>query len=334
MLFSSTILHFFVDGTCGAALSLLALNGLETAEIVSAFLQYNLWAFGTQWVIGLVSDKWSLLSRRLLVLAMLLLTAGSCLNVDWQWLVVALGLSNSIFHVVAGRLVLERYAGYKEPGIFVSSGALGLALGTQGIISLYIMLAGVFVSAFFLYRMMDTDYEVRSYKVGANIGMCSSHQKSTLLIGMSIVALSACVIIRGFSGTVQLAGMPLLLPCIYMLGKALGGICCDKLGYKQMVLFLMLTSFTTLQFVGLVPMLVFVLLCNMAMPLTLKMMHNYLPNQAGLAFGLAAGCLIPGWYFKEYMLSLPLLVMLQFVLLFLGGYIGFTKLGAGVMHDE
>ena len=81
-------------------------------------------------------------------------------------------------------------------------------------------------------------------------------------------------------------------------------------------------------------MLVFVLLCNMAMPLTLKMMHNYLPNQAGLAFGLAAGCLIPGWYFKEYMLSLPLLVMLQFVLLFLGGYIGFTKLGAGVMHDE
>ncbi|MGM9528618.1 MAG: hypothetical protein ACI3XH_01270, partial [Phascolarctobacterium sp.] len=298
MLFSSTILHFFVDGTCGAALSLLALNGLETVEIVSASLQYNLWAFGTQWIIGLVSDKWSLLSRKLLVLAMLMLIAGSCLNVDWRWLVVALGLGNSIFHVVAGKLILERYTGYKEPGVFVSSGALGLALGTQGIISLYLMLAGVFASTFFLYRMVDTDNEVKTYKVDTNMGMRSSHQKSTLLIGMSVLAISACVIIRGFSGSVQFAGMPLLLPCIYMLGKAIGGICCDKLGYKNMVLFLMIASFAVLQFTGLIPMLAFVLLCNMAMPLTLKMMHNYLPRQAGFVFGLAAGCLIPGWYFK------------------------------------
>lgn len=334
MLFFSTILHFFVDGTCGAALSLLALNGLENADVVSSFLQYNLWAFGTQWVIGLVSDRWSLLSRKLLVLAMLILAAGSCLNLDWRWLAVALGLGNSIFHVVAGKLILERYTGYKEPGIFVSSGALGLALGTQGIISLYLMLAGVFASTFFLYRMVDTDNEGKTYKVDTNIGMCSSHQRSTLLIGMSVFAISACVIIRGFSGSVQFTGMPLLLPCIYMLGKAIGGICCDKLGYKHMVLFLMIASFAVLQFTGLIPMLAFVLLCNMAMPLTLKMMHNYLPRQAGFAFGMAAGCLIPGWYFKEYMLSLPLLVMLQFVLLFLGGYIWFAKSGAEVMNDE
>lgn len=96
--------------------------------------------------------------------------------------------------------------------------------------------------------------------------------------------------------------------------------------YKHMLLALFLLEFVILQFAGLAPMLMFVLLCNMTMPLTLRVIYYYLPDYAGSTFGLAAVCLLPAWWFKEYFIPLPLMIMLQFILLFVGGYLLFDKL--------
>ena len=59
----------------------------------------------------------------------------SALGIQTQTLL--LGIGNSVFHVAAGSLVLRRYTTYKELGIFVSSGAVGLALGLNCIVGPY-----------------------------------------------------------------------------------------------------------------------------------------------------------------------------------------------------
>lgn len=321
MLIQSTALHFFVDGLCAAALAALVAQGMPAEEIEKYFALYTMWAFGAQWLIGLAIDRYRRLQSRLLWLAFGLLTVGALEISGLAFKCFCLGIGNSIFHVLVGKIILERFASFKEPGIFVSSGALGLALGLQQIVGVALMLTGLFVSCYLIYPHL-----ARPASLGGKAASAKQLQiDKPLFVLLSILALCICVIFRGFTGTIRLDDMPLWLPCIYVLGKALGGVCCDKFGYKRMLLALFLLEFVILQFAGLAPMLIFVLLCNMTMPLTLRVMHYYLPDYAGFAFGLAAFCLLPAWWFKEYFMPLPLMVMLQFILLFAGGYLLFDK---------
>lgn len=321
MLIQSTALHFFVDGVCGAALAALVAKGLAAEEIEKYFMLYTIWAFGTQWLIGLAIDRYKRLQRCLLWLAFSLLFIGALGARDLSLKCFCLGIGNSIFHVLVGKIILERFAGFKEPGIFVSSGALGLALGLQQIIGVAIMLLGLFISCYLIYSQLTSSAQINEKAVRFR----QVRLENPMSVLLSVLALCICVIFRGFTGTIRLDDMPLWLPCIYVLGKAVGGVCCDKFGYKHMLLALFLLEFVILQFAGLAPMLMFVLLCNMTMPLTLRVIYYYLPDYAGFTFGLAAVCLLPAWWFKDYFIPLPLMIILQFILLFIGGYLSFNK---------
>ena len=62
--------------------------------------------------------------------------------------------------------------------------------------------------------------------------------------------------------------------------------------------------------------------CVMTMPLTLRLLQKIFPDYPGLMFGLAAGCLVPGYFLKEYFAVSPyVMTVIQFLSLFAAGLI-------------
>ena len=147
-------------------------------------------------------------------------------------------------------------------------------------------------------------------------------------LALAAFLLLGCVVLRGANGG-GASEYVLLFPCVFALGKLLGGLCADRLGYGNTVLAIFLLGFLALQGEGLAPALLLALSWNMTMPLTLRLLHRCRPDRPGLMFGLAAGCLLPGHFFREHLTVLPgLLVVLQFLALTLAGRLLRPRAGA------
>ena len=313
MLFFNTLQHFAVDGICGATLAAYAVGEIYFEPIVYYFGLYNLIAFGTQWLMGYLIDR----KVKFISYALGLGTVSS-LGIMSQ--VILLGIGNSLFHVAGGSLVLRKYKTYKELGIFVSSGAVGLALGLNLFVSsvIFLILYAV-ITVIVFQRLRKTDFEVEAKPKEHSEQY--SNVALTAIIGC-VILLLGCVVLRGFGGRSAATEYVLLLPCTFALGKAIGGICCDKIGYKNTIVLIFVLSFLSLQWSGLVPILILTLAFNMTMPLTLRLVHFCNPNYPGLMFGLAAGCLLPGAFFRDDFSVIPqAMVVIQFLTLFIAGYL-------------
>lgn len=309
-----TVAHFCVDGVCGAALAAYAVDEPYLAPIVYYFGLYNLIAFGGQWCAGLFFDKQPRTILPALFVAAALLGGGLAPAFPvWIW-VVSLGLGNCLFHAAAGSLVLRNFDGFSAPGIFVSSGAVGLGLGLGGFCP---------ASAFFVVY-------VAAAIVAAKIACVSSELNIVVREGNAVpwktslfcaVLLLFCVVLRGFGGGG--AGAPaLLFPCAFMLGKAAGGVLCDHLGYRRTILAIFLLGFFALQGEGVFFTLLLTFAFNMTMPLTLRLLHRCAPAKPGMMFGLAAGCLLPGAFYPgAVFVPASAMVVLQFLCLWFAGYL-------------
>ena len=133
-------LHFLVDGLCLCCL-LLASEAVGVTDVLTVFVVYNVLAFLTQPMTGLMADRmrhphWMLLS------ALMLLTLGvaattlavhapvTVVHVAALSTAVLMGLGNSLFHVWGGRLVATTtHNDMRSLGVFVATGAFGLAVG-------------------------------------------------------------------------------------------------------------------------------------------------------------------------------------------------------------
>ena len=223
-----------------------------------------------------------------------------------------LGLGNSIFHVAAGSLVLRGYKNYTEPGIFVSSGAIGLALGINLFVDAKIFLLIYFAAVIVAYRRFSSfQAEIPAFNENFALPMTIS--------GFCVILLLGCVILRSFGGGGSSAEYIMLFPCIFAVGKALGGIICDKIGYKNTILLIFITGFVALQGNGLIFAVILTLAFNMTMPLTLRLIHWCNPNYPGMMFGLAAGCLLPGVFLENFSVIPHAMIVIQFLSLFLVG---------------
>ena len=312
-----TILHLLVDGVCGATLAVYALSEPRMAPIIYYFGLYTLIAFGGQGLAGWCLDMRPRWLRPALALAAVLLALGSIANLGITLQAVLLGVGNCLFHVAGGSYVLRAYNTYAQLGLFVCSGAIGLGLGLNSIVSVPIfVVATLFFTALLLWQM----HSMPELSISQNVSLPQADASKLTLFSCALV-LFLCIVLRGFGSGALNSELVMLLPCTLAVGKLLGGLVCDRIGYKKTILLIFLLGFVALQLQGLAPTLAFVLVCNMTMPLTLRLVHWYKPQYPGLMFGLAASCLVPGALYKE-LLNLPVgaILVLQFLSLAFAGY--------------
>ena len=308
-----TLQHFAVDGICGATLASCVVNELHLESIIYCFGIYNLIAFGSQFLFGYLLDKRTIFLPYAPIFSLMLLGLGTVSALGVLSQVILLGLGNSIFHVSVGSQVLRRWENYKELGIFVSSGAIGLALGLNLFVDEKIFLL--------IYVSITAIIFIRDKKVSALESNENSPQKIFNLpmsVGfVCIILLLGCVVLRSFGGSNTSTEYVMLFPCVFAVGKILGGICCDKLGCKNTIGVIFIIGFLSLQWNGTLPAVILTLAFNMTMPLTLRLVHWCNPAYPAMMFGLAAGCLLPGAFFKEnFTIAIQAMVVLQFLILF------------------
>ena len=108
---------------------------VETAEASWLFLLYNLLAFGTQPLLGLIVD-WSHRPRAAALVGGLVLAAATAGIGGWPRVAVCLvGVGNAVFHLGAGSICLNLTPGRATaPGLFVAPGVAQVTWPAQAAI--------------------------------------------------------------------------------------------------------------------------------------------------------------------------------------------------------
>lgn len=319
---TSALLHFLVDGLCVCCLYLL-LSAYGGPALVGSFILYNVLAFLTQPWTGMLADSRRLLPLLLplavtllavaVVLASLLLAGvSSTFHLSpLAFFVVALplGLGNSLFHVWGGKMVAV--ATGNDPralGVFVSTGAFGLAVGmvlhAWWLMYLFLGLIAILssrptLSLSLVGRREDTCI---NNNVGVQ-GKCSPSCKGFWLVWFFLLLLMGFVLFRSFLGETLTAGvakggaMALLIGGMAMLGKALGGWVAKGFGLFTtfMIAVVGAVSCMLLKNYALWLWLPGLLFINGTMAVTLCWANGAMPGREGLSFGLLAAALMPGY---------------------------------------
>jgi len=291
LLFVNSLAHFLVDGLCVATLFGCA----GGTELMGAMLLYNSLAFSTQCITGLITDAvghWTKLS----MLSIVAVVLGFLLPVHWGLKVGLVGLGNSLFHVCGGTLTLmESDAKAWKLGVFVAPGAFGVTIGTlwpeAGIFFAFaLMLCALELGIISLHRK-DSPRKLKEIN--------SKNRKFPIL---AIILLTLAVAVRAVGGSAvsfpwkTTAAASIIMTAFVFLGKAGGGMLCDRIGAQMSALISIVPSALLIAFCSAsMPLsLAGQLLLNLSMPVTLYLMYKAMPESPGFAFGLAASALWPG----------------------------------------
>ena len=295
-----SVIHFIVDLSCAILVTNLVTQKIgQNANLFIAILIYNFFAFAMQLPIGIIADKvnknaiCSAIGCLLVAIAFLFSNYGiiSC---------TIAGIGNAMFHIGGGIDVLN-ISNKKATlsGIFVSTGAMGIFLGSKsatiGFDKFYIVIFILLLSAVlltWLYNNIKNKVENEEIKI----------PKLNVNAKVSIICLILTVCIRSYVGFILAfewkSNLALALLSIFavVFGKMLGGIIGDKIGFKKISIVSLLVSAICFvfafnnPFLGILAMLFF----NMTMPITLTALSNILNNNKGMAFGLLTLALFIG----------------------------------------
>ena len=309
----SSVQHFLVDGLCICCIYLLA-PLYDSSIVVKAVLAYNVIAFMSQPFSGMWADRsenchWQLLLSVVLFTIAVATAAVMTAIYYTPWLLtvvaVMLGAGNSLFHVWGGKQTVAKVGNdTRAVGVFVSTGALGLAIGLvcySWSLLYMLLLAMTVLSVVYVHcdhatpspcelqhRLLPKDLSL--WKVGA------------------LVALMLFVMYRSYAGEVFSKGITksqeliLLIGTASMLGKMAGGWIARYLGViRSLAVMLAVVALCLLFRNNDVPILLTgVFAMNCTMPVTLYLANKVLNGHEGLAFGLLAAALIPGYLLAVY----------------------------------
>lgn len=307
------VMHFLVDGLCICCLYLM-LPAYGGVGIVEAFLTYNILAFMTQPITGLWIDRirnrhWVLLlSIVFLTLAVGVATIhSSFFTLRYSPFIylspLLLGFGNSLFHVWGGKQTVALMGNdLRALGVFVSTGAFGLAVGFVycSWALLYVILIALCLLAFFVIQ----DSQVERISVP-----CEDSGYSLNVVWLSLVLLMAVVMFRSYVGQdfstaiVKTPMLVLVIGAISMLGKMAGGWLAKGFGIVNSMVIVLLVVLAAMLFrqSGTTLLLVGIFAINCTMAVTLWLANVVLKGREGLAFGLLAAALIPGYLLAVYM---------------------------------
>ena len=304
----SALLHLLVDGLCVCSLYLIA-SSFPVSRLVGIFLTYNVLAFLTQPLTGLLADRmarkhWLLLASVLLltmaVLATSVVMALGTSALGIMLVAVLLGMGNSLFHVWGGKQVaVKTNNDMRALGVFVSTGAFGLAIG-------FVFFSWPLLYVFLLLiclLAMGVVQEPEGSSQESEDERQETRSWSQLFVILAVVGLMLAVMLRSFvgeafsSGITKSSMMVLLIGGLSMLGKMAGGWIARQMGIVKMLVMVLLVVMACYLFKdhGLVILLVGLFAVNCTMPVTLYLVNLVLPGKEGLAFGLLAAALIPGY---------------------------------------
>lgn len=351
-----TALHLLVDGMCACSVFMLqgALTGVGVAVL---FVTYNVLAFMTQPFVGMWMDR-----RRPGVMclwaAVLLLLSGALLTTLYPLfatevagvaqvaeaaklallavVAVLLGMGNSLFHVFGGKFVTESTANDpRHLGFFVSSGALGLALGgAWHSPALMGALAVAMVGAVALFQRCALGSQACSLPCDQSQGTMDAEPTAATSVTASAqeVASAAApalllfmlllVFGRSFVGNIRpesiqnVAYYAAIAGVLAFVGKASGGFVARRVGVWTTLTAVLMVSGVCLLLSGLhwIFAVLMVLAINLTMPLTLHLANRSMPQRAGFAFGALAFMLIPGHALSLYLAGHPLILPLLYAL--------------------
>ena len=301
-------LHLMVDGLCLCCLYLLA-PALSAQRLVVIFLTYNMLAFLSQPLTGMWVDRmkqrhWMLLASVMLLALAVLATAvaatRSFSTIGIPVVAILLGMGNSLFHVWGGKQVAtETGNDIRMLGAFVATGALGLSIGYvffSWLLLCFLVLAISLLSVFYI-TIDKESIEATSRSTS------TKHSFSTSLISLILLALMTAVMLRSLIGETFTIGLPksnaivLLIGGVSMLGKMAGGWIAHRFGIISTLVSVMLLALAChlCRNQGMVVFFVGLFAVNCTMPITLYLANMVLPGREGLAFGLLAAALIPGY---------------------------------------
>ena len=305
------LMHLLVDGLCACCLYMTV--GLsDVSAFAGIFITYNVLAFLTQPLTGLVADHAPknvdvlvLAAVAALSIAVLVASISLLLPISRKLMLfsvsILLGVGNSLFHVWGGkRVALLTHNDIRALGVFVSTGAMGLAIGM--VYASWILLYGLLVAV-----ALSAVAAIRIRNMSANNSAEVDAANGNWWIWCAILLLMAFVCLRSFLGATLTVGvaknanMILLIGFVAMLGKALGGWVAKGVGvWKTLVLALAGTFvFLWLRDSAGWFWLPGVLLINCTMAVTLYLCNKVLPGKEGLAFGLLAASLMPGYLLAQ-----------------------------------
>ena len=267
----------------------------DLSRVAAGFLLYNVLAFGLQPLIGAALDRRYYPGTApcgCLLVAFALLTGP---RFAWLGLVLA-ALGNACFHAAGGLLSLTLSRGRAAvPGLFVSSGAIGVSGGI-------VLAAHSFPMLPVLALLLAA---------AALLSCCDRPEQGTepfslslrrLPLGWLLALILTAVVIRALAGGLAPMGWRsgdaavMLAGVAAAIGKALGGVAGDRCGFRPTALVSLLLSLPllccggTMMWLSLAGLVLF----NMAMPLTLCATAALLPGDPGLAFGLTTLALLLG----------------------------------------
>ncbi len=300
-----TYSHFAVDFGCFYILfaGLKAHLGSDLQTLTAGFLAYNVIAFGLQSVIGMACDDRAGLRRAsgfigcVMVCGAVVIAAAFGGSASWAAMIIA-ALGNAFFHVGGGIDVLTGSGGRMTPsGVFVSSGAMGVAFGTlcrSGAAALALILAAVIMTGLMLRNDMMKPAGGYNY-----VHFRTAKEGSFVLM---VALLMAAVFVRSYAGSIlpvewEKTGWLVVGPATAScLGKAFGGIAGDRFGaaWCGVISLLVSAPLICLGAGNVICSLAGILLFNMTMPVTLCGLAALMPRNPGFAFGLTTLALLAG----------------------------------------
>ena len=290
-----SVMHLVTDGLCSfLVFSRLYPENPELAFVI--FIAYNVLAFVTQSPIGILADKYNL-PRLFLAISAALILLGYLLAPLALLAVLCIGIGNALFHVAGGKYVTDKSGNSIDSlGIFVSTGAIGLALG-----QIYLTLAplayiffALLIGSLILF-LVGEDPENRSYPEELDRRFDPK---------IALLAVVGVVFIRSFVGKMVspsftlTSGILITISVFTALGKATGGIASRLLGIRLTTALSMSIAAACLT-LGIGNPYTFILgvfFFNFSMPITLYFANILLKGKEGFAFGTLAAFLAPAYF--------------------------------------
>ncbi len=329
-----TISHMVVDFSCFYVLMGSFSRQIEDPVTISlGFLLYNILAFGLQMFIGYFVDTYAVEHSKTAFVGCLLVCVGVFLTVS-PWLALLFcAVGNASFHIGGGINSLVYSEGkMARGGIFVSSGAIGVALGTiAGRCEVPLLII--------IIILLVCSYAIRVYCVSDKNNVMPNfdkHNVSKPIVTSGKVIIYLCLVsimVRSYVGfqipiSWKTNTLLFILPSICaFIGKFGGGMLADYFGARNVGVLSLLLSIPLLCFFNgnIALCSIGLILFNITMSITLWGIALQLKNQPGFAFGLTTLALlisnIPIFLFTlpESLIKivLPLLILVSSICIFI-----------------